>query len=290
MTIAASLEAEEFSEAENDSQVNLHDIAGVLSEESVMGAPDKGDDLQQAPILGEELLKVDNLLQEDSLASGAGSVQDLQRKIEQVMSELQTRFDQQQERFKRRWLDLSFDEPDIEEDFRQMTFDGHRKYMYAVAVGVLLYCIFAGLFFNILPMYQLRNKHTMPNATCIANLPPYARTLLLSGNVTMTNLTVLTSSPTLALYVEAQYRNYVAALVYRFSGAIVLVIMIAAIKVAPRRFALATMILVRVQAVPALPQPVCARASLCVAAPACNRRWRGQPVSVWAPSAAASAR
>ena len=65
------------------------------------------------------------------LASGAGSVQDLQRKIEQVMSELQTRFDQQQERFKRRWLDLSFDEPDIEEDFRQMTFDGHRKYMYA---------------------------------------------------------------------------------------------------------------------------------------------------------------
>ena len=68
-----------------------------------MGAPDKGDDLEQAPILGEELLKVDNLLQEDSLASGAGSVQDLQRKIERVMSELQTRFDQQQERFKRRW-------------------------------------------------------------------------------------------------------------------------------------------------------------------------------------------
>ena len=72
---------------DTDAGVNLHDIAGVLSEESVMGAPDKGDDLQQAPILGEELLKVDNLLQEDSLASGAGSVQDLQRKIEALRAE-----------------------------------------------------------------------------------------------------------------------------------------------------------------------------------------------------------
>lgn len=112
----------------------LEQIAQVLNEES---ATPGRIDLQQAPILGPDLLRA--VKDGDAAASGAGSVQDLQRRIERVTLELQSRFDAQQERFARRFCDLSFDERDVEEDFRNMTFNGQRKYMYVMAVLVMTY-------------------------------------------------------------------------------------------------------------------------------------------------------
>ena len=135
----------------SDSQQGLNHIAEVLTEEP--SAPGTIS-LDQAPILGDQLLKV---VRDDGEAntSGAGSVQDLQRRIEQVTLELQSRFDQQQERFQKRWCDLSFDEPDIEQDFRTTTFQVHRRYMYFMACLVMLYSLFAGFLYNVLPLAWL---------------------------------------------------------------------------------------------------------------------------------------
>ena len=139
----------------------LDQIAQVLTEEN---AAPGAISLAQAPILGDRLL---NVVKEDGEAktSGAGSVQDLQRKIEQVTMELQTRFEQQQERFEKRVCDISFDEPDIEEDFRNMTFDLQRNYMYVMAIVVMLYSVVAALVYNVSAHATLPATRVLAHAT-----------------------------------------------------------------------------------------------------------------------------
>ena len=68
--------------------------------------------LKEAPILGDKLLKV---VEGGADGKGAASVQTLQAQVEAVRTELEDKFHEVEERFRRRWFDISFDEVEIED-------------------------------------------------------------------------------------------------------------------------------------------------------------------------------
>ena len=208
----------------------INQIAAVLTEEEAAPGP---INLEDAPILGDQLLTLDK--EESSHnASGAGSVQDLQRQIEQVTRELQTRFDQQQERFRKRWgCDLSFEEHNIEQDFRDMTFNGQRKYMYMLAVAIMVYSVAAALFFNVSVLLDLEPP---PNVTCFALRNPSS-----FANMTMSyDADEAPPSP----YTEGSLRRWLQdALVCRSAAFLLLCAIIGILRFAPRRLALAAFVI-----------------------------------------------
>ena len=119
-------------------------IAHVLTEEPVLAGPIT---LAQAPILGNDLLALGK--DDTDTGKGAGSVQDLQKKVEEVSAQLQMRYAEQEQRFRHQWFNLNFEETEIEEDWRATSFDGQRKYMYGLAVVVMIYSLFAALVYNV---------------------------------------------------------------------------------------------------------------------------------------------
>ena len=68
---------------------------------------------------------------------------------EEVSAQLQMRYAEQEQRFRHQWFNLNFEETEIEEDWRATSFDGQRKYMYGLAVVVMIYSLFAALVYNV---------------------------------------------------------------------------------------------------------------------------------------------
>jgi hypothetical protein len=140
--------------------VGLEQLAQVLSEEDKAPGAISTD---AAPILGEQLV---SLSKEDADKDSHDTVQELQQKVKVVSDTLQARFEYQERRFKNQWCNLTFDEREIEEDFRQTTFNQQRKYMYFVSAVLMAYSIFAAVTFNV------RTGHPPP--------PPFLLTLTLT--------------------------------------------------------------------------------------------------------------
>ena len=122
-----------------DKADNLQQLANVLTDDTFAtnggGGDGNGISLVNAPILGEDLMKVAS----DGDASGAGSVHELQRRVEQVMINLQVRLHAQEVKFRKHWWRLDFDEPKIEEDYRHAIFKKNRDRMIIVAVLLNIY-------------------------------------------------------------------------------------------------------------------------------------------------------
>ena len=56
-----------------------------------------------------------------------------------MREDLENRFQQVEQRFKRKWLTISFEDPEMEEDFRCESFNSQKAYMNAI-VG--LFCMY----------------------------------------------------------------------------------------------------------------------------------------------------
>lgn len=76
-------------------------------------------------------------------------VHKLQQQLTEVCNQLQLKFESQHRRFRKRWLNLAFDEKSIEEAFEQTTYNGQRAYMYLFMIVLLIYIISASLYFNV---------------------------------------------------------------------------------------------------------------------------------------------
>ena len=90
--------------SESEFKEGMQAIAHVLTEEPVLAGPIT---LAQAPILGNDLLALGK--DDTDTGKGAGSVQDLQKKVEEVSAQLQMRYAEQEQRFRHQWFNLNFD-------------------------------------------------------------------------------------------------------------------------------------------------------------------------------------
>ena len=207
----------------------LSQLAHVLTEEQ---AAPGSITLSEAPILGDELIKVVEAGQDGSTKGGAYSVQELLEKVEEVMLQLRERFRQQEDRFRHRCLDLNFDEWVIEHEFRKLTFDGHRRYMYGLALGVMLYSFIAVLTYNVNDIVQLGEQNASSLKIELECLPASAN---------------LTANVTLPVSRRAQYDRLASALIFRAASGCLLVLLVLVLRCAPRKLALGAIVLVRDQ-------------------------------------------
>ena len=134
------------------------------------------------------------------------------------MNQLQHKFEVQQERFRKRWLDLSFDEKYIEEDFSQMTWEVHRRYMYFFLAILAFYVVLASIFYNMREIIKLQDQPNITLPTCC----------------NLTNATLYLSHYTR----DAQSSRLGTALCYRAGAISALIAQVLAIGFAPRRVAL----------------------------------------------------
>ena len=91
------------------------------------------------------------------------SVQQLQDQVEEYMQLLHNRFEQQHEKFRQRWFDMSFDDTVIEEQFAEKTFTQQKKYMIRILGILVLYLVLAFFFYSVRKMASV----TAPtNSSC----------------------------------------------------------------------------------------------------------------------------
>ena len=91
------------------------------------------------------------------------SVQQLQDQVEEYMQLLHNRFEQQHEKFRQRWFDMSFDDADIEEQFADKTFTQQKKYMIRILGILVLYLVLAFFYYSVRKMASV----TAPtNSSC----------------------------------------------------------------------------------------------------------------------------
>jgi hypothetical protein len=90
-------------------------------------------------------------------------VQQLQDQVEEYMQLLHNRFEQQHEKFRQRWFDMSFDDADIEEQFADKTFTQQKKYMIRILGILVLYLVLAFFYYSVRKMASV----TAPtNSSC----------------------------------------------------------------------------------------------------------------------------
>ena len=228
---------------------HLAGLADVLNDQTT--APGQAN-LTEAPILGDKLLQV---VEGGEEGKGAASVQSLQAQVEAVRTELEEKFHEVEERFRRRWYDINFDEVEIEEDFRSETFDGQRKYMYATMVLLTVYYFVCILVLDAAPLLHLRQNAPMnvsaATLTCFLDtnttliIPPV-------GNGTdyervVPDVQPLTPSQLrrLSYPVERLEQWLVEALAYRCTSVVLLLFITLCLKFASRKFTLGALIIVR---------------------------------------------
>ena len=79
------------------------------------------------------------------------------------MTKLHNRFEQQHEKFRKRWFDMSFDEPEIEEDFASKTFNQQKRYMYGILCLIMFYFTFAFFAYTV---RKVASASAPSNSTC----------------------------------------------------------------------------------------------------------------------------
>lgn len=234
---------------------NLAGLADVLNDH----AETPGQVITEAPILGDKLLKVVDV--EDTGARGAASVHSLQDQVEGLRTELEVRFHEVEERFRRRWFDISFDEVEIENDFRKDTFHGQKRYMYAVTAIFTTYYTFTIIYFDAIELGKLSGKPPpMVSASKLTCHLETNTTLEIPNNTTVgafdaviPDVDVLTFSQLqqLSYSTEEARERLVGALIYRVISMLLMFVALLALKVSSRRVALATMVLVSQTAIAA---------------------------------------
>ena len=206
-------------------EAGLDQLAQVLNEEET--APGMNA-LEKAPILGDKLLKV---VEGEHDSTGAGSVQELQAQVEAVRADLEQRFHEVEERFRKQWFNLSFDEVEIEEDFRDETFQGQKKYMYLTLALFTVYSSYACFYYDVVPMANLPYGPP-PNVTCLL------------GINASTSAWPLRVSRGFAYPEKWAWDHLASALVYRCALLILLIILVFILKFGARKLALAASVLV----------------------------------------------
>lgn len=125
----------------------------------------------------------------DGVNEKVGNVAMQHFEVETLRQDLDRRFNEVEERFRRKWAWLEFHEEDIESDFRDETFYGQKKYINAVVFLSCLYLGVAAILYNAVPLGRLSQRTHLPPITCFNGLNmSYPVTHLLNGtvNVTMT--------------------------------------------------------------------------------------------------------
>ena len=160
--------------------------------------------------------------------------------------------------FRRRWFDISFDEVEIENDFRKDTFHGQKRYMYAVTAIFTTYYTFTIIYFDAIELGKLSGKPppvvSASKLTCHLETIPRSRsptTPVGAFDAVIPDVDVLTFSQLqqLSYSTEAGASSRRAHLSRHFYA--LMFIALLALKVSSRRVALATMVLVSQTAIAA---------------------------------------
>ena len=245
-TVAAGGNGASGGEGAADEQTRLdglQQLANVLTDDSAPGQVS----LENAPILGEQLMMV----AQDGDEPGAGSVHELQRRVEMVMLDLQNRLHEQEIKFRKHWWNLDFDEADIEEEYRMQIFSKNRWNMIVIAVLVNLYNLVSLLLYAVWPITQ-REEPPNVNWDCLAavNLSALDWSVVFPGEAWASEPSGPGGMPSNLTAVALKYPKAVVdgflreQLLYRICMTVVLSVIVLALKFAPRRVMLGTLVLV----------------------------------------------
>ena len=193
----------------------------------------------------------DHLMNSDEDArGGAGAVAGLQAQVEAMREDLENRFQQVEQRFKRKWLTISFEDPEMEEDFRSQSFNSQKAYMNAIVGLFCMYLSAAAIAYNAVPLARMSDQPA-PNITCFVGLDtniPVVEELVdgTTAIVTAAEHLELCAARGKSPYYSAEWVTSLLtrALVFRIVSILLSLMALVAIRCASRRVAIGAVVVI----------------------------------------------